>query len=120
MSRSARRPLDAAYLERQTFGDRDLERELLRLFDGQCRRLLPAIKGEPSAIARRDAAHALKGAARAVGAERTASLADRLETALAEARPETLVEPLATELEGAISEVRREIARKLGSSPAAA
>ena len=71
--------LDLVHLSAQTFGDRALERELLELFEQQCRRLLPAIAGRNAIMARADAAHTLKGAARAVGAERVAAIADAIE-----------------------------------------
>jgi HPt (histidine-containing phosphotransfer) domain-containing protein len=74
--------LDPIHLARQTFDDRDLGRDLLRLLDEQCGRLLPAIANAGPARARADAAHTLKGAARAVGAWRLAAAADRFEAAL--------------------------------------
>src|SRR5215212_12029875 len=82
-SSAEQRVLDLVHLARQTFGDRDLEREVLALFEAQCRRLLPILAGAGREGERSDAAHTLKGAARAVGAWRLAALADELETALA-------------------------------------
>ena len=38
--------LDRAHLDAQTFGDADLAREVLSLFEDQCRRLLPALAEE--------------------------------------------------------------------------
>ena len=65
--------LDRAHLDAQTFGDADLAREVLSLFEDQCRRLLPALAEEDRpAGARADLAHTLKGAALGVGAMRVA------------------------------------------------
>jgi HPt (histidine-containing phosphotransfer) domain-containing protein len=89
-SLAEQRVLDLVHLARQTFGDRDLEREVLALFEAQCRRLLPILAGAGREGERSDAAHTLKGAARAVGAWRLAALADELETALATEAPESL------------------------------
>jgi HPt (histidine-containing phosphotransfer) domain-containing protein len=76
------RILDPAHLQRQTFGDRSLEREVLALFERQCDRLLPLIAAAERLPERADAAHTLKGAARAIGAWRVASLCETLEAAL--------------------------------------
>ncbi len=66
------RPIDFVHLARQSLGDRDLEAELLRLFERQAARIagelsMPDLsrgaRGE-----RLDLAHTLKGSARAVGA----------------------------------------------------
>jgi HPt (histidine-containing phosphotransfer) domain-containing protein len=73
--------LDLEHLRRQTAGDRALERDLLALFRTQCARLRLLILDGDS-VQRADAAHTLKGSARAIGALRLASVADRLETDL--------------------------------------
>ncbi|BAU93555.1 Hpt domain-containing protein [Methylorubrum populi] len=72
--------LDRAHLDAQTFGDADLAREVLSLFEDQCRRLLPALAeaGRP-AEARADLAHTLKGAALGVGAMRVAQASAAVE-----------------------------------------
>lgn len=74
--------IDIEHLSRQTDGDHELERELLALFAQQCVRLLRTIHGDAEKQARMDAAHTLKGAARAVGAWGVADAADRIEQAL--------------------------------------
>ena len=74
--------LDLDHLRRQTFGDAALERELLALFEEQCARLTPMMTGGLPRPERADAAHTLKGSARAIGAWRLAALADEVETAL--------------------------------------
>ena len=106
------RVLDLVHLARQTFGDRQLERELLGLFEGQCRRLLPVLTGARlgNPRDRADAAHALKGAARAVGAWQLAAVADELERALAEGAVEGAAAPLLGKLERALAETRAAVA----------
>src|SRR5688500_14857316 len=60
--------LDLDHLSRQTVGDRALEGELLALFEAQCARLRPLLAAGRSPGERADAAHTLKGSARAIGA----------------------------------------------------
>jgi HPt (histidine-containing phosphotransfer) domain-containing protein len=74
--------LDLDYLRRQTFGDTTLEGELLALFERQSARLAGVIADSQAHRERLDAAHTLKGSARAVGAWRLADEAERLEAAL--------------------------------------
>jgi HPt (histidine-containing phosphotransfer) domain-containing protein len=74
-------PFDLAHLQRMTHGDRALAREVLRLFDGQSERQLGAIEAAADATARAAAAHALKGAARGVGAFAVADAAEAVEGA---------------------------------------
>lgn len=81
----ADRELDLEYLSRQTFGDPELEDELLRLFDEQAAQILarlaaPFPEGDPAR--RADVAHALKGSALAIGAAATAKAAADYEMAL--------------------------------------
>jgi HPt (histidine-containing phosphotransfer) domain-containing protein len=70
--------VDFEHLERQTHGDAALEHEVLQLFDRQCERLGADIAG-PDAGRRVEAAHALVGAARAIGAWDVADLARAVE-----------------------------------------
>ena len=100
------RILDLVHLARQTFGDRDLERELLALFEQQCMRLLPVLTGSGPAGERGDAAHTLKGAARAVGAWRLAAVADQLEAALAGSSTAPALDRLLADLERAVGDTR--------------
>lgn len=75
--------LDGPHLERQTFGDTELAGELLALFEGQCAKLLPLICDDSvEAVTRADAAHTLKGGARAIGAFAVADRAEALELGL--------------------------------------
>ncbi len=74
--------IDLVHLARQTGGDRDLEHELLALFADQCVKHLNTIR-HAAAPDGCDAAHTLKGAARAVGAWAVADAAEKVEQALA-------------------------------------
>jgi len=76
--------IDLVHLARQTGGDAELERELLMLFAQQCARQLRAIHAGDATVSR-DAAHTLKGAARAIGAWQVAEAADRIEQQLGQA-----------------------------------
>ena len=75
------RPIDLVHLARQTFGERDLESELLRLFDRQSRQIVERLTVGPVAEARwrAELAHTLKGSARAVGAFAVAAAAEAYE-----------------------------------------
>ncbi len=59
--------IDVAFLDAQTFGDAALRREVLGLFVAQSRRVVPGLPSLPPRD-QADAAHLLKGSARAIGA----------------------------------------------------
>jgi HPt (histidine-containing phosphotransfer) domain-containing protein len=71
--------IDLAHLKGATFGDEVLAREVLGLFDAQSERLLIAITAATNVRARREAAHALKGAALGIGANAVAKAAADVE-----------------------------------------
>ena len=71
-------PIDLAHFEAATFGDRALQREVLGLFDAQAAKLMQVIH-TADGKARAEAAHALKGAARGIGAFALAAEAERVE-----------------------------------------
>ena len=73
--------IDLAHLGRATFGNRALAREVLSLFDRQAEKLLTVIAAAADDRARREAAHAIRGAALGIGAARVAEAAEDLETA---------------------------------------
>lgn len=73
------RPVDLAFLARQTGGDRNLEEEVLRLFARQASILGDELRAHNDCEKRRRDAHTLKGAARAVGAFRIAAEAVKIE-----------------------------------------
>jgi HPt (histidine-containing phosphotransfer) domain-containing protein len=91
-------PVDLAHLAEQTFGDAELEREVLALFERTAGIYLLRLKGALRLRERREAAHLISGSARGIGAWRVAELArcleeaatpppaevDRLEAAIAE------------------------------------
>ena len=78
-------PIDFAFLAKQTFADRALEREVLELFVAQARRVVPTLPHLP-AREQADAAHLLKGSARGIGAWAAAASADTYEQAEPAAR----------------------------------
>ncbi len=74
--------IDRKHLTRMTFGDRDLERDLLQLFARQAGLLVERMRAsEPSATA--CLAHTLKGSAAGVGAANVAAAAEAVERAAA-------------------------------------
>ncbi|GJD41521.1 MULTISPECIES: Hpt domain-containing protein [Methylobacterium] len=100
--------IDRAYLAEQTFGDVDLALELLVLFSGQCRRLLPGIT-DPRLDDhhRADLAHTLKGSALGVGAARVAELSAVIEDGLRRGGgvPDPAYGALADAVEATLSEI---------------
>jgi HPt (histidine-containing phosphotransfer) domain-containing protein len=102
---------DLAHLDRQTFGDAALRDELLRLFDQQCARLVPITTGSGPPGERADAAHTLKGSARAVGAWPVATRAEALEEALREPVAGN-VAGLVADLEAAVAAARAALVRR--------
>lgn len=75
-------PIDLVHLSRQTMGDRELEVELLALFDRQAAAIaarLGALDAEGPQNWRVDLAHKLKGSARAIGAFAVAAAAENYE-----------------------------------------
>ncbi|PWK69856.1 Hpt domain-containing protein [Aminobacter sp. AP02] len=73
------RPIDLEHLSRQTIGDRDVEREVLDLFVHQALAVREAIVSADVAERLR-LCHALKGAARGVGAFPIADCVGKIET----------------------------------------
>jgi HPt (histidine-containing phosphotransfer) domain-containing protein len=73
-------PIDLAHLSRYTLGNAALQGEVLQLFAEQAPTTLAQLSSAATQKDWRDAAHTLKGSARAVGAWRVASFAERAET----------------------------------------
>ena len=71
--------IDFGYLNRYLGGDRRMEREILVMFAEQTRTYLRDIETADTARARIDAAHAVKGSARGIGAHAVADLACEVE-----------------------------------------
>jgi HPt (histidine-containing phosphotransfer) domain-containing protein len=67
--------LDLVHLSCQTFGDPDLERDVLRLFLNQVESTGRALRATTSAVERGRLYHLVKGSARGVGAFQLAALA---------------------------------------------
>jgi HPt (histidine-containing phosphotransfer) domain-containing protein len=97
------RYIDEAELDRQTFGDADIRREVVSMFREQAPLVLQAIIAA-NGSARADAAHRLKGSALALGAT---SLADA--AAAVERNPSDSSLPGAVEraLDGALADLAR-------------
>jgi HPt (histidine-containing phosphotransfer) domain-containing protein len=67
----ARKPIDLEHLARYTGGEKDLNGEILRLFDSQMASMVAELNGllaSRDAARWREVAHTIKGAARGVGA----------------------------------------------------
>lgn len=81
--------LDLVHLSRQTFGDHELERELLSLFEHQAAQFASRLEAPSQAatsVWRAELVHTLKGSARAVGAFRIGHAAEKYEEALRQGR----------------------------------
>jgi HPt (histidine-containing phosphotransfer) domain-containing protein len=77
-----RRPaIDREHLDQQTFGNHELQREVLRLFLKQLAEQVALIAGTDDLGVRREAAHTLAGAALGVGAFSVAAIASEIERA---------------------------------------
>jgi HPt (histidine-containing phosphotransfer) domain-containing protein len=71
--------LDLDHLSRQTLGNQELEREVLGLFIGMAFEQLGRLRASTDPRQRREAAHAINGSARAIGAFSVAQIAGELE-----------------------------------------
>lgn len=98
-------PIDHKHLARYTLGDRALEREVLQLFCSQTLLCLEGLRNARSLAQWSEAAHSLKGSAKAVGAARVAEAAARAET-LTALEPGKARESRLMEIEAAIAEAK--------------
>lgn len=78
-AQTSRTPIDHTHLARYTFGNAELEREVLGLFAAQAPQTMDWLRSAATPKAWRDAAHTLKGSARAVGATQVALAAETAE-----------------------------------------
>jgi HPt (histidine-containing phosphotransfer) domain-containing protein len=78
---SRRPPIDMEHLEKQTLGNRALQKEVLALFQRQSVECVGKIKAATTVADRSEAAHALVGSARGVGAFSIAYIASEIELA---------------------------------------
>ncbi len=101
--------LDLAHLARQTMGDKAIEREVAGLFLDQTARVMRVIRDAAGGTERSDAAHQLKGSARAVGAWRVAAAAEIVEQ-LASDTPEHLLMKAIADLHATVAEARAAVA----------
>lgn len=102
--------IDHAHLARYTAGDAALERELLSMFADQSAVYMTRLRGAKTVEAWQDAAHSLKGSAKAVGAFRVAAAAKAAEAAPPQCpreERERLVARLETLLQDAKEQIRR-------------
>ena len=109
-------PVDMAHMARYTLGDAALEREVLELFCTQSVSYLDQLRAATSHKAWFQAAHALKGSARAVGAWRLARAAEYIE-ALREDSPPELRAAQIGELEASLREAAAFVASLSNTSP---
>ena len=106
--------IDLAHLARMTFGEENLEGEVLRLFDRQAAMLLARMAGAPpSEVAA--FAHTLTGSARGIGAWQVAKAAEAVEQAARDRDPSQLAGATHT-LAAAVKVVRMAIAELLRAS----
>lgn len=85
-----RPPVDLVHLTRHTLGNRDLEREVLRLFAVQARMLVARMQDAQDEAVLRRLLHTLLGSAKGIGAWRVAGAAERQQAALDEGAPADL------------------------------
>lgn len=105
-------PLDRDHLARYTGGNRALETEVLQLFAEHAPIYLEDLRAATTEKAWRQAAHTLKGSARAVGAFRVADRAEWAEALLDNTDLMVRARSL-TGLEEAVEEARSHIAKLL-------
>lgn len=107
--------LDLDHLARQTLHDSELEREVISMFFEQSAQALRQIRNAAGHGQRIEAAHKLKGSARAVGAFRVAEASDRLESLPPGADEGQLLDAIAG-LHATVAEARAAIAGLLDPS----
>jgi len=103
---------DIEFLDRVTFSDRGLAREVLQMFDQQADSLLKVIRDTESTRMRLEIAHRLKGAARGVGAFSVAKAAEEIETAADEIELANAVSLLTAR----VTEARMALASLIGNA----
>lgn len=107
------RPIDLVHLARQTLGDRNLEVEILQMFEQISHTYIARVKAPENSEDLEISIHSLKGAAAGVGANSIATIAALAETELRDQgkiESETLAD-----LEFAVAEVNTFIQNLLAS-----
>jgi HPt (histidine-containing phosphotransfer) domain-containing protein len=107
--------LDIEHLTAQAMDDADLAREVLEMFLDQSADMLRVVREAAGAADRRNAAHRLKGSARAVGAFRVAAASEALEFLPEDADEPSLLDRIAA-LHASVAEVRSAIAARLAGA----
>jgi HPt (histidine-containing phosphotransfer) domain-containing protein len=102
-------PIDHGHLARYTFGNKALELEVLQLFAHQAPEYLEQLRSAASEKEWRDAAHTIKGSARAVGAMRVGDRAEKAEALRASPDAAARARAIAA-LEEALDEARTYVA----------
>lgn len=97
-----RRPIDLVHLARQTMGNRDLELEILKLFDTQLEGQVARIKSTEQSADLALPLHTIKGMALGVGARAIEDLARRAEQQVTESG--AMTPELLADLEVAVAE----------------
>ncbi|MCA1242533.1 Hpt domain-containing protein [Stappia stellulata] len=93
-------PVDLVHLSRHTLGNRELEREVLRLFARQAEIAMRRIETATDRAVLRENVHTVNGSAKGVGAWKVADAADAAERALLDGEMPDL-EPLRAAVEEA-------------------
>ena len=99
--------IDRAHLARMTLGDKNLEGEVLALFERQADLLLARMANAPPAVAAAFA-HTLKGSARGIGVWNVAKAAEAVEDAARGSSPTDLADAV-DQLVSAVGAVRAAI-----------
>ncbi|KNY20942.1 Hpt domain-containing protein [Methylobacterium sp. ARG-1] len=98
--------IDRAELDAQTGGDAALAHEVLALFAGQCRSILPRLTDPALPVPQRaDLAHTLKGSAAGVGATRVRACADAVEAQLRAGAEPAALDALVQAVAAALAEI---------------
>jgi len=106
-------PVDLVHLTRHTLGNRDLEREVLSLFQRQSACYVRRLKAADNCDEQCAAAHIIKGSSRGIGAWQVARLAEAVEEAYSEGQLEA--ELLADQLSSAVDHANRYISDLLAA-----
>ena len=102
-------PVDLVHLARHTFGDTELEREVLQLFVAQSHAYLNRLKEARDTEQWRRASHTIKGSARGIGAWAVAAraeAAERLGSDVEDTRCREAIIALEEEIDSANSYIR--------------
>jgi len=95
----ADRPVDLVHLSKYTLGNRELEKEVLELFNQQSLIYLKRLAGAENMVNWHQAAHTIKGSAKGIGAWKVAEMAENAEMLPAETSQTCRKEQLETLVE---------------------